>query len=194
MQSQKYTVVTPPAVEPITLAELKAQARVDFSDNDTALQRYATLARQYVETTTDKALITQTLRLSMDALPSVIYLKKTPVASITGITYINLNGNEQTLSPSLYEVDLLSLVPRIKPIDGVAWPSTPSNTFNVVNVTFVAGYGASSSSVPEALRHAMLLLATHWYNEWTPYSTVEMRQIPFAVDALLANYTTNWVY
>lgn len=57
-------------VEPITLAEAKAHAVVEFDDDDALIGVYITAARRYVETRLRSSLITQTWVLYLDGFPS----------------------------------------------------------------------------------------------------------------------------
>ena len=54
-----------------------------------------------------------------------------------------------------------------------------------VAITFTAGYGAPAD-VPAAIRQAMLLLVTQWYEHRQVTGTGST--LPFAVEALLAPY------
>lgn len=186
-------VTTPPSTEPITLAELKLQARVDTDDADSLLNRLMTAARQWVEAWLDKALITQTITLKLDAFPSVIKLPKGPVQSVTSISYLDSNGTSQVWSASNYQLDTGKELGKIAAKEGVSTPSTQLATFDTVTVVYVAGYGDAADDVPEPIRHALLLLATHWYNEWTASGPVELKEAPFGVEALLSTYRRHWV-
>lgn len=56
--------------EPVTLAQAKQQARVEFTDDDTFIQALITAARKNAERTLRSALITQTWTLMLDSFPS----------------------------------------------------------------------------------------------------------------------------
>jgi len=56
--------------EPIQLAEAKAQARVEFADDDALIAALIAAARKYAETRLRSALITQTWTLMLDSFPS----------------------------------------------------------------------------------------------------------------------------
>lgn len=63
-------LITPPAEEPVTLAEAKAHLRVDIADDDMLISGLIVAARQYAETITRRALVTQSWRLALDRFPS----------------------------------------------------------------------------------------------------------------------------
>lgn len=62
-------IVTPPAAEPVSVAE--AHARIDASDEDTLIGSLITAARELVETETARRLITQTLDGVLDKVAAV---------------------------------------------------------------------------------------------------------------------------
>lgn len=149
-------LITGPATEPVTLAEAKAQMRVDASDEDDLISALITVAREEAEHRTERALITQTWERVIDAFPEVeIVLGKAPVQSITSITYTNTDGVETVIDGADYVLDNIQLPNFVAPADGVSWPAT-MDTMNAVKVRFSAGYGAASD-VPMAIRQWMLL-------------------------------------
>jgi uncharacterized phiE125 gp8 family phage protein len=115
-------------------------------------------ARQQAETELHRYLITQTLDAYFDTWPACDGKHKIvlpPLQSVTSITYLDANGDTQTLAADQYVVDAKSQPARITPAYGVSWPSLREQT-NAVTVRFVAGYGAAASSVPQCVRNWML--------------------------------------
>ena len=175
--------VTPPTAEPVTLAEARAHACIDTTTDDAGIAARILAARQYVESVTGRALLTQTLELSLDDFPcdGLIELPRTPVASIVSVAYLDSAGASQTVSASDYVLDANSLPPRLVPAYGKSWPSTRGTVGNV-KVQFVAG----ETAAPRPIVQAILLLVADWN---------ENREKPDAnpaVDALLAPYRTFW--
>ncbi len=174
-----FAQATPPAAEPVSLVEIKAHCRVDISDDDALLGGLIVAARQHVESLTRRQLINATWRLSLDAFPGVtrhvggwprsaaegadIRLPRPRLQSVTSITYLDAAGAAQTLSPSSYTVSGDEEPGRIALAPGSDWPDTQADRINAVQITYVSGYGADASSVPQALKQAVLLLAAHWY-------------------------------
>ena len=118
-------LVTPPAVEPVSLDELKAHLRInaDQNDEDALLQHYLTTARKYAENYTWRAFITQTWRVSFDCFPCKIEVPRPPLQEVTSIQYVDTAGDTQTLDEDLYQVDADSQPGRIIPAYGQSWPS-----------------------------------------------------------------------
>lgn len=60
--STSFRVTVPPTTEPITLTEMKAHLRVNFTDEDALIQNLITRARAWAETVTHRALAVQTIQ------------------------------------------------------------------------------------------------------------------------------------
>jgi uncharacterized phiE125 gp8 family phage protein len=182
-----------PTVEPVTLDEAKDQCRVD-NDNDNAyIETLITAARIHVEKQTNRALLLQTWRMSLDRFPGYqpwnlgspfapvvgrqfstsyvcgrymqppLLLPKPPLIEVASIKYYDINGSQQTLDPSLYIVNSDGEPATIYPIPFTWWPATIWGRPDAVQVTFTAGYGESAEDVPENLKLAEKGLIAHWY-------------------------------
>jgi len=183
------TIITQPTFEPITLEEARAHLRVTSSDDDALIVGYMLAARQHVEDYLGRSLITRTLEVTIDdGLPCEIELPRPPLASVTFVTYVDTAGATQTLSAGLYQVVTGMVGGKIVPAYGASWPSTRCQS-DAVTVRYVAGYGANSTSVPDAIRMAILLLVGHFYaNREAAMVGVSVSELPFAVEALLNPY------
>jgi len=155
-------LVTPPAVEPVSLAEAKAHLRIDDTADDAVVSALITTARNLVEEHTSRALVSQTWELQLDGWPCVIRLPRPPLVSVLSITYTDPNGAERTLAPAAYKVDTVTEPGRIVSAYGLSWPDC-RDEIAAVRVRYSAGYGPAAD-VPAALRHAVLLTAAHLYD------------------------------
>ena len=145
------TLVTGPGLEPISRDDAKLWLRLDHTTEDTLVDSLIQMVREQIEER-GIAVVTQTWDLRLDGFPSVIRIPKTPIESVSSISYIDANGDTQTLAESKYTVDVQSTPARIVPAYGTSWPSTRSEP-NAVTVRFVAGYGAGATpagATPEA--------------------------------------------
>lgn len=149
-------LITPPALEPVTLAEAKLHLRVDGTDEDALITVLISSARRHAEHVTERAFVTQTWELAIDKFPAAeILLPKPPLVSIASVSYDDAAGVEQVMSPTAYTTDLYQEPGWLFPANGTAWPDT-LDAANAVRVRYVAGYG-TPGDVPENIRQWMLL-------------------------------------
>jgi uncharacterized phiE125 gp8 family phage protein len=153
-----WTLSTPPAAEPVTLAEIKEHLRIDGTAEDNLLTLYARMAREAVEAETWRALMPQTWTLYLPGWPSngVITLPRPPLRSVTSVTYTSDAGVTATLPATSYRVDTASEPGRIVLAPGESWPTVALDSGNPIAVTFEAGY-ANANSVPWIAKAAILL-------------------------------------
>lgn len=185
-------LITPPAEEPVTLAEAKAHLRLEHSLDDDYVASLIRGARQYVEEVTWRALVTQTWELVLDGFPGwrtrEILLPKGEVQSVTSVLYDDVNGVEQTFAPTEY---VLGASPaRLVLTPEGSWPNGWYGREDVgsVRVRFVAGYG-SANAVPRPLKQACLMLVSQMYEHRTPevVGTI-VSEVRLSFDALISPY------
>jgi uncharacterized phiE125 gp8 family phage protein len=140
-------LITAPTVEPVTLAEVKAQLGITTDDtaSDAQLARRITEARQYCEGHMQRSLMPQTHELRMDAFPynEQIALPRPPVTNIASVKYIDSAGTLTTVDAADYVLDTTPLVPFVRPAYGESWPS-PRDETSAVRVQYIAGYAVSA--------------------------------------------------
>lgn len=146
-------------VNPVTLAEAKAQCRANDAEDD-LIAIYMASAMEHIDGRNGvlgRAIATQTWELSYDAFPAgPIELPLPPLQSVTSIAYYDADGVLRTLDPTEYVVDTESDPGWVAPAD--SWPAT-YDTLNAVRIRFVAGY----ETTPAPVRAAMLLLTGELY-------------------------------
>ncbi len=189
------TVVTAPTFEPIGLEQARDQVRSDkdLADEAAELSNMIATARIQVENFTRRALLTQTLDVFRDSFPGlngVVEIPRPPTQSVTSVKYLDEAGTEQTLSASLYVVDVASQPARIIPADGETWPITQVMV-NAVTVRVVAGYGDGVADIPAPIIAAMLLAITDLYDQRGSIIVgVTAIEVPQTVKTLLYHYRT----
>ena len=156
-----------PTVEPLSVTEAKGYLRVDHTTDDTQIESVIKAARRSCERFQNRLYITQTWKMYLDHFPAggeCITIPHCPLQSVTSITYVDTNGDTQTLSSSLYQVDAKGVNPKVVLAPGVAdWPSTQTEKINAVTITYVGGYGNTASTVPENIRAAIQLMLSDLY-------------------------------
>ena len=210
-------VITEPADEPITLEEAKAHLQVPASitDQDAYILALIAAARGMVENECERALITQTLELTLDCfVPDAaayagmtlpvgvrarsIWLPMPPLITLQLVTYLDGSGDTITLhdvtgSPQVDEHLVVvpssrSLPAQIAPVAGGWWPTVASQP-GAVTIRYTAGYGDDGSAVPMPLRQAMLLAIGHWYEHRESVSEVTaLTELPQGIEFLLSPY------
>lgn len=184
-------VTSAPSVEPLTRAQAKRHLNVPdtFVDDDSYIDRLIVGARRRVESITGRALVTQTIRWTLDGFPChILDLPRAPLASVSSVTYYDANGTLTTMSASDYQVDASSLLGRLSPAPSTTWPTTQAEKLAAVAITFVAGYG-DADAVPEDLKDAMRLLigTAYAFREDTISGTI-VAKLPRAAEDLVAPY------
>jgi uncharacterized phiE125 gp8 family phage protein len=198
VQYRSLTRQTPPAVEPVTVAEAKAHLRVDVSDDDTYIGTLITAAREWCEQYLDRTLVHTQWVMRFDSFPpdgtQDIELPRPPM-SMAGtttaviLTFTSETGGTQAYSTDSFRVDRNATPGAVKTLYGQTWPPHLMDD-NAVSVTWWAGYGSAGSSVPAAVRHAILMLVGHWYeNRSTVLVGSISKQLEFAVESLLSSHT-----
>lgn len=193
----KYRTISGPEEEPISLEELKAHMRVEHTDEDDLITAYGTAAREFCEQATGRLLISQTCEMFLDQLRGDFI--RFPVSPIQSVRAIQLFDNSDVMTEvdlSSVCLDLIGSTPRIVLRTGYSWPSVTLRPANGVRVEFIAGYGSEGAEVPERLRQAVKLIASHWYIAREavtgPGITMIPRDVPLAATALLRMERVNY--
>jgi hypothetical protein len=164
-----YKEMSAPIVEPVSLAQAKLQCIVDAGMilDDTLIAGLIVAARQFCEKKMQRAIFPRAMRLTLDNFPFARYgdtvnandrhcmygkywhalairLPLVATLSVQSITYVDLNGETQTVDPSTYYTDLTSEPARIAPLPGIYWPYTM--TYLPGSVTIL--YTAATYAVP----------------------------------------------
>ena len=186
--------ITPPAAEPVTLAEARSQCRIaaDDTSEDALLGVYIQAAREAAEHQLGRSIINTTWEQSLDGFPSdsgAIELEQALAAGITSVVYTNTAGSPVTMDTSGYQLQVAGQSASLLPAAGTSWPSTLTgdNVINTVRIRYVCGYGASAAAAPAGIRQWLLLTVGALYaNREAVDSTGRVAALPERfVDRLL---------
>jgi len=164
--------ISEPIATAVSLASARIAARANGTDLDTAIEDRVRSITSEAEQITRRAFITRPRRVTLDAFPDAIRLEVSPVASVTSVKYFDEGGVERTLAPADYDVDLVSEPAYIVPAVGKSWPST-LDRINVVNIEYVAGYGASDAATPPGVKGYILARVEEFFGHAEPSPHVE---------------------
>lgn len=182
-------VLIPPATEPVSIEEVLEYLRLDVEvdgEPPATLSALIQAAREVAEDRTARALMRQTLELSLDAFPcgtDPIHLPRPPLVEVERVTYLD-QGEEVELDAGAYVVDTSSEPGRIAPAPGHVWPVADCVP-GAVRIRYVAGYGDDPAAVPQKIRTAMLMLVGGWWDQPEAISQRQYHEVPWAAGVLL---------
>lgn len=197
LNQRSVTLVTPPAADPVSLAEAKSFLKVDGAEDDALITILIASARRSAEEYTKRAFITQTWRLTMDGFSDLtadardmappgfvrgsdaIDLPRQPIQSVSSIRTTDTANAQSTVASSVYQLDTAS--GRVFLNDGSNWP-TNLRDLAAVEIEFKAGYGDDGAKVPEPIRQAILLQVL------ALYENRQCADIPDGAKALLDSF------
>jgi len=207
------TITTAPSFEPISTAQAKSHLRIFHSLDDTYLAASSvgstsviTTARQMIENYCGIAIPNTTFTSVYDSFPAntsinnsngevfngssyEIALPRSPLVSVTSVTYVDAADTTQTLSASTdYTVKSYNGIGRIQLLNGKSWPSLVEGGAGVVTVVYVAGHGSSATAIPIALKHAILMQCSTLYDYRSTLSPGQQFEVPHTITALIAQY------
>lgn len=203
------TVVTKPADEPLGLTEVKDFLRLDDQIDDGFIRGFIIAARNFAENYTGKALITRTLKFSIDGISEIdtglwegmktgpymtyyqdyIELPVAPAIAVSSIVYYDDADTQSTWSSSAYYVDTVRDPARVVLRDGQSFP-TNLRKANGMEITYTAGYGSYPTDIPEAIRVAMLQFITFLYEHRGDFERFPPPKPPLIIESLLNPYKT----
>jgi uncharacterized phiE125 gp8 family phage protein len=188
--------ISGPSVEPVALAEIKTHLRgITHTDHDDMLNSLIQSAREYVETVTNRSLVTRTLAAYFKNWPDddVFVLPQGPVQSVSSVKYTTAAGTVTTYSSDDYTTEL-NLTPALVMLGyEKTWPTaTLYHDEYPIEITYVAGYDPTDDSppdyranIPENIKTAIKFHVELMYDKPPePYANTLRR----AVDALLDGY------
>ncbi len=190
----KTVLVTEPAIEPVSLYELREHVRLidQNQERDTQLTDYEVAARVHVEQVkTWRALVNTTYDQYFDTFRSRMPLDWPPTGSITSVKYTDINGDEQTVDSSVYELGECSGVGVLRLQYNQEWPSDVRGHPDDIVVRLVAGYGATAASVPAPIRAAIKIMVADMYENPESFVTgtiIAQFRHEATVDRLLSPY------
>lgn len=184
-------IVTPPTISAVDYADIRAHLRLPDDTEAALVTSMIEAAVAKVETDTGRKLMAQTWDYSTDAFPEdgVLVLPWMPLSSVTSITTTSLAGVSSVVSSSVYQVDTVSIPPRIGLADDQSWPSD-LRAINGVVVRAVVGC-ATAAAVPEPLKLAVKMLVAQWYAARTA-SGAPLPPPWMGYDAVIAPYRTSF--
>lgn len=167
----------------VALADVKTHLRITHSSEDDYLEALIDGATTWIERKTRHKITTSTQTDYFNCLTDKLELSWTPIQSLDSITYIDTDGNTQTLSSDLYELDDHYSKAIVRRAYNATYPSTRGH-YNDICVTYTAGY----TTVPQPLQSAIIWLVGHWYANREATTNLRIDKVPYALESIL------WLY
>lgn len=154
-----------PAFQPITLAQARAQCRVDTDNTSEDVLFTGVWIPAVVDACEQilcRSIMKQTWRLTLDAFADEISLPWPNILAVSSVEYRDTAGDWQTLDTDYYEVDTASAPGRLVRADGYTWPDLYDG-INTVRISYTAGYsdsateGTQQGAVPASIKQWLLL-------------------------------------
>ncbi|MEO8630203.1 MAG: head-tail connector protein [Betaproteobacteria bacterium] len=202
--SSGIKVVAEPLVEPVSVDDAAMHLRIDGYGSpleypeQSWIEATIVAAREVVEGLSGLALAQQTMELGIGQFPwgyyaaSQISLRTSPVQWIESVIYTDSDGVEQTVDPANYSLDNYGRPALLYPSMNASWP-TSGTVPNAVRVRFIAGYTLAGASpddlpLPKSLRHAILLMIGHLYENRENTTALSLVEIPMGLEYLIERY------
>ncbi len=179
--------ITPPPVEPVTLASAKEFLRIDGPDEDGLIADLIVSARERIEFMARTSLITRRRAYSSHRVHTTnLFVNHSPVKFVHKISVIDADDNATEIPKAKVYINRRATPVSICLQQREIFSDYAADPVAVV-AEFDAGYGAGPDDVPMQLRQALLLLLAQSYE----YRDEAMgRPVPMMVDALLMPYRT----
>jgi uncharacterized phiE125 gp8 family phage protein len=150
--------------------------------DDTLLQALLLAAIERAEDFTGLSIQLKSYEGALDEFPEdggVLEIPNPPLVEIISISY----GNDSEIEYFYdYALDDNAMPARVKPLGGASWP-TFTYALGGVRVTFDAGY--DSTTLPNVIRQALLLMVGDWYKNREDSTDKQQMTIPNGAMALL---------
>lgn len=155
------------------------------------MRQYVAAALGLVEAASGRILFKRTMRFTADAFGTALVIPASPVCSITSVTYVDTDGATQTLAGSTYALIDKAETPTLYPVYGSEWPAVRDFPGSVV-VTFDAGYGTATTSIPAPLRQAVLQTVADALRFGGNLATTTTMELPASARRLCMDFRRVW--
>ncbi len=179
--------LTPPSLEPVSLAEAKLFLKLDAADEDGLLGTLITAARLMIEAGAGRMMVDQTWRIVLDrwSESGEIRLPVSPVSQIVAARVFDVLGLAREVAADALVLDRMADPPVIRIVREV--PEI-GRAHGAIEIDVVAGFGATAASVPAPLRQAILRLAGRWFERRGDVVGRDAAALPREIAALVAPY------
>lgn len=167
----RLVLVTPATATLLSLEQAKLHCRCQHDAENDLFLEWIKSAEAYCREYTQRALLNSTYRWIGCEFPRDNYgvdapldLLISPVQSITSVSYVDADGEDQELDEDEYQLEAGVIAPKLWPGVDCSWPVTQAGNVSAVTVELQAGY-TSLDLVPAQFKQAMRLIIGQWYKQ-----------------------------
>jgi len=162
-------LITPPTVEPITVAEAKIYAHIDHDVDDSIILSWIKIARIEAENYQRRSYYEQVWELSFDDFPDLapLLIPRPPLTSIDFIHYYDSDNAMTNMDLTLFIVDTNHEPGRLAHAYNEIWPSETLRPIDAVRIRYTCGYqemygttttfAPANTPIPEYVKDAIYL-------------------------------------
>lgn len=156
MMKEYYTIerTTDATAELFTSAVAKLYAKIETTADDTLITTLIKAARMKAENYTNRAFVNQSWTMNIDGTPNLIKLPYGRLSSVTSIKIVAEDGTKTTESADTTYHTQTGESGRVWLRSSGSWTST-TRDYGQMEIIYVAGYGAASTSVPDDIIQAV---------------------------------------
>lgn len=184
---QGHRLVTAATDYPVTMQEMIDLLRGPPEEEYLFIAECVKQATRLFEGLTGLACINQTWRLTLDAWPGAgaswwdgyrqlpvtelyrggvdfVELPRYPLSSVSAVTTYDLDNTAASVVVSnVFLTDTVSFRGRLVLQSGQTWPIALRDR-NAIEITYIAGFGATADDVPESIRRAIRQIAAYLFD------------------------------
>jgi len=167
--NRSWKVTTDPIVEPVTIDEMKIYGRIDGDAEDDYLTALIKSVRAATEKYLGRALLSQSITLSMDYWPSgMIELPRPPLISVTSVKTLDEDDVATTYDSSNYFADVVAEPGRLVIKQSGTYPTNTARIYGGYQIIFKAGYGTLATDVPGGIKDGIMYWVLWCYENRVP--------------------------
>lgn len=171
-------LLTPPTIEPVTLAEAKAAARISDTTFDAQLPGMIAAARQMAEQETGQRFLAQTWRTELADWPADDDVLPVHQATAAAVSYWNGSG-WVGLAGGAFEFGQVGAGTALAPAVGTSWPALGAKAIGPrVRIDLTAG-AANADAVPPCVKLYIQALVAWWIDNPSAMAAGNLQEAPF---------------
>lgn len=189
------TLITAAVDKPVSLEEAIAHCRLADVEGS-LVEPYLDAATSFVADRVGITLAPVIYRIDRsDWWGGCLEILVAPVRDIESLKYLDESAVLQTVDSALYRWHRTDLGARLELLSAFTSPAVQADQLNAVQIEFSAGFDIAGQTgsgddpaliLPQQARLAILMLTEHWYNNRSAVDGVDLKNVPMAAEALMA--------